>query len=832
MVSEVSYGRYRVDFTDGGRIIAGDAGFVAMTGYTQQDIEKGTLLFPQLLLPEDCAVYTQKLQEVLAKRSEAFLEHRLQKKDGTAIYVFCYGQMAISPENGHLMSDIVITDVSEVKLLESRYSEKELELDMLIQNIPGGVAILEVTDDLRVLYGTNEFYRMLGHTWESYLAQTDGAIRCLVFPADYDTLRNAMNQSLQKHEPCMLETRFYKADGTMVWLDIHSQLLRYQNGKPLFYAALFDITESKKRDADLRLETERYRLIVENTNELIYDYDRLTDTMHLPQNCNVEVDGELMHDIPRFVEEHISAKIIHPEDFARFALEMQDALFAPKTSSIDLRMRLQNNVDYEWYRIICMSVVDEQGKVYRVFGRMSSIDKLKRLKKTIHEDKVIIERLSTTDPVTGLLNRATFKERTIAYLAQSDPEKEYALVYSDINDFSYVNDNFGYDSGNTMLFELGAVINSHPGTVYACRINSDFFLSFMEGDSREQMTESVRRRDLQFGKRQRDKYPASELMVTTGICFVDQLDCDVTVEMDNANLARRKAKQNKSDPLCVYYQDLRIARTREKIIAAELHGAIENRNVELFLQPKFMLDTRSIIGAEALVRWRNPDGSYRMPVEFIEILEKVGYIIELDFFMYEEVLKCLKRWQALGTKLIPISVNFSRLHNNYTNFVERVVTLCRQYQVDPRYIEIEVTESAFASDVDMMMSNMTLLRDAGFSIDIDDFGKGYSSLSFLMGSPIDTVKVDKAFVDGIEVSEKHREYIKQMCMLIKATEKEIIFEGVETQNQADFLCSCGFTKAQGWLLDKAVPVPVFEERYLDLGQDLTKDKECAILNKN
>ena len=113
-----------------------------------------------------------------------------------------------------------------------------------------------------------------------------------------------------------------------------------------------------------------------------------------------------------------------------------------------------------------------------------------------------------------------------------------------------------------------------------------------------------------------------------------------------------------------------------------------------------------------------------------------------------------------------------------------------------------------------MESNLRRLREAGFSIDIDDFGKGYSSLSLLMGSPIDVIKVDKAFVDSIELSEKHREYFKRMCMLIQATEKDIVFEGVENRNQADFLCACGFKKAQGWLLDKAVPVSVFEQKYV------------------
>lgn len=813
IVSDVSYGKCRIGLFSGDyKVIEADDGFLNLTGYTREDVDNGTVLFQHLLPDDDYPVYMNKLYEVLTTRPEAFLEHRLQRKDGSVITVYCYGY-DVRPD-ASASATIVMTDISDIKTMQVKYTETELELETLINNIPGGVAIIEFGDTPKLLYATDEFYRQLGHTRESYLQETGGVFGTMIYQADYNSTIAQMRNAVQNETLLCAQARLRSIDHTLIWLEFRGRLLRYQNGCPLIYTAVFDITESKRRDEALRFQTEQYQMVAEHTNELVFDYDVQKDLLILPKQYKIMRDGKEENTIPAYLQEDVPRTYIHPEDYERFMRELSGCLSSNRKTSVDVRSNAFHHEEYLWYRILCISVEDEQGDVVHLFGRMYSIDKIKRLKKTITEDKAIIERLSTTDPVTGLLNRATFKERAMMYLAQADPDQCYAMVYSDINDFSYVNDNFGYDSGNTMLFELGASISNAPHTIYCCRINSDFFLALVGGASREVLEREIRERDTQFWQRQRLKYPASELLVSTGICFIEHLDCDVTVEMDNANLARRKAKLSKGNPCCVYYDELRITRTREKIIAAELHGAIANRNVELFLQPKFLMDSREVIGAEALVRWRNADGSYRMPIEFIEILEKVGYIIELDFFMYEEVLKCLHRWKEDGKKLVPISVNFSRLHSNYANFVERVVSLAETYGVDSRYIEIEVTESAFASDLDQMAGNMSRLRDAGFSIDIDDFGKGYSSLSFLIGSPIDTVKVDKAFVDGIEVSEKHREYIKQMCMLIQATEKEIIFEGVETQSQADFLCECGFKKAQGWLLDKAVPVSIFEDKYL------------------
>lgn len=246
---------------------------------------------------------------------------------------------------------------------------------------------------------------------------------------------------------------------------------------------------------------------------------------------------------------------------------------------------------------------------------------------------------------------------------------------------------------------------------------------------------------------------------------------------------------------------------------------VSRGKLELYLQPKFSLTTRKVIGAEGLARCISSDGRVVLPAEFIPELEKTQQIIELDFYIYEQVLKVMKEWQQKGYAQLPISVNFSRAHIRNASFVSRIRMLTEQYGIDQKYIEIEITESILSSNDDKMVQDMAELQKSGFKVDIDDFGTGYSSLHMLLTAPVDIVKVDKSFLNDITQSEKNRKYVDCLGSLIQVTDKDIIVEGVETEHQAEILKDCGYTKAQGFLFGKAIPVEKFTEKYMKIRQE-------------
>ena len=426
-----------------------------------------------------------------------------------------------------------------------------------------------------------------------------------------------------------------------------------------------------------------------------------------------------------------------------------------------------------------------------------------------------IELLSTKDALTGLYNQDTFIEMSKDFIKKYINTKAVALIYTDINGFSYVNENFGYEAGDRMLCDFADAISidtGHPkinGRVY-----SDFFLTISACDTQEEIIESVDGINNFFISQQREIYPASNLSLSTGVFFVTEIpEHSVSALIENSNLARKESK-NTTCSYYVYDDELSLKRAREQTAANELHKAIDTGELQLFLQPKFSLEKRCTVGAEALVRWVLSDGTIRYPDSFIPILERMGYVVELDFFIYEQTLKFIREWLDAGKTVHPISVNFSRQHLNSPEFVKEILSLTEKYRIPTEYIELEITESESVNDNEHFLKIMEHFHSLGFKIDIDDFGTGYSSLHMLLDAPFDVVKIDRSFITNVEFSEKYLSYLKTLIKLIHTSGKEMIFEGVETEEQANILLECGAQTAQGFLFSKAINAAEFGEKFI------------------
>ena len=427
-----------------------------------------------------------------------------------------------------------------------------------------------------------------------------------------------------------------------------------------------------------------------------------------------------------------------------------------------------------------------------------------------------IEKLSTKDALTGLYNQEAFIEMSKDFIKKYLGKKVIALIYTDINGFSYVNENFGYEAGDRMLCDFADAISTETGhPKINGRVYSDFFLTISACDSKGEVYSSVDGINNYFIGQQRAIYPASNLSLSTGIYFVNELpEHSISSLIENANLARKESKNMVTN---YYVDDDELSRKRmsEQTAANDLHRAIETGELRLFLQPKFSLEKRVIVGSEALVRWILPDGTMRYPDEFLPILSRMGYIVELDFFIFEQTLKYIRKWLDEGKTIHPISVNFARQHLKAPDFVKQVYMLTKKYDVPPEYIELEITESESISDNDHFLRVMKQFHIIGFKIDIDDFGTGYSSLHMLLDAPFDVVKIDRSFITDVDFSPKYLHYLTTLINLIKASGKEMIFEGVETEKQADVLLKCGCETAQGFLFSRPIPTDEFEEKFIN-----------------
>lgn len=441
----------------------------------------------------------------------------------------------------------------------------------------------------------------------------------------------------------------------------------------------------------------------------------------------------------------------------------------------------------------------------------ASFVSLRRQKK---KNKKKIESLSR-ETLTGLYQYEAFQKRVKKELCRFDSNRAYSITYSDIGNFSYLNENFGYDEGNKVLKEFARRIKcDNEEHVLACRLEGDRFVVFSMRDSREEIFNRVNKVNGEFSRYLMECYPRSDLRVASGIYFIEDPSVKLFMMIDSANHARKSAKgQYYENNIAIFTKELKAQRQRVQEVVGSVHDAIRGGMIEAFLQPKFSMNRLQVVGAEALVRWKNADGSYRYPDQFIPILEEAGFIVDVDLCVFEQVLQALQRWQRDGKGLIPISVNFSRVHFRNKQAYEKIISMVEQYGINPGYIEIEITESSLSGDRSNLYQQMSELRNFGFKIDIDDFGTGYSSLNMLMSAPVDIVKVDKSFIDNYKTTEE-KEYINQIGNLILSAKKDIIFEGVETEEQIGVLTNYGYDNAQGYFFSKPIPLGEFERKYI------------------
>lgn len=428
-----------------------------------------------------------------------------------------------------------------------------------------------------------------------------------------------------------------------------------------------------------------------------------------------------------------------------------------------------------------------------------------------NRDKLKMSELAESDHLTGLLNIDAFKRKANELIDKVKDDEVLVTVFSDFNNFAYINDTYGQQSGDKLIMHFGEYIGKRNNL--SCRVYSDYFMTFGIAKEDNLRLVDIETTNKKFEVMTRDMFPLSNVKISSGLFAFKPGDCDIETAIDNANMARKECKKNGESACLEYNKSMRKNRENEQKLVGGLQEAISNGEFRLYLQPKFRLDTKEVIGAEALSRWITDDGITHMPDEFISTFEKQGQIVQVDFYIYEQVLMAMARWKKAGKELIPVSVNFSRIHVNHDNFVDELLNLANFHGIPTNLLEIEITESAISSNDDAMINKLTELRSKGFVVNMDDFGTGLSSLNMLLNAPVDVVKVDKSFLNA-SINQKNRKYVEYLGGLITAADKEIIFEGVENEEQAQFLMDCGYTKAQGFLFDTPMEAAEFEKKYI------------------
>lgn len=395
------------------------------------------------------------------------------------------------------------------------------------------------------------------------------------------------------------------------------------------------------------------------------------------------------------------------------------------------------------------------------------------------------KKLLHTDTLTQIPNKQYFM-KTAEKILDNNSDKSYLLTSLDAMELQTYKRTFRSHSRRQTLMNIAKNIKSkfHKNGLYA-RSQSDSFLILVEDTSQNrELLKSLVDLDISIHNTTNYKVP-----LKIGVCPIPRYNpaLSLSLYIDRANIAKKYTSVRNTNYICYFTDDMNKKLNMKNMIESEMVRALSKGEFVVYYQPKYEIANDTIIGAEALVRWNHKEKGIISPGVFIPVFERNGFIVDLDFYVYEQVLKMQKHRLDTGKKVIPISMNVSRCHLSDTNFVDKLEAVVAKYKVPKQYIEMEITESIFSQEDSSAIALIYNLKEHGFTISMDDFGSGYSSLNLLRKVPIDTLKIDKVFIDSTEDVQRSQVIVEEIINMASKIHVKTICEGVETQSQRDFL---------------------------------------------
>lgn len=467
-------------------------------------------------------------------------------------------------------------------------------------------------------------------------------------------------------------------------------------------------------------------------------------------------------------------------------------------------------------RVLERTWESEHSALVRIAGIIyNRILHMKAIERNLEETEIQMNY----DSLTNLPNYTKFLSMSEQYLqgiSKSD-RASYFFMYVDFENFQYMNEIYGYSVGDTVLKQFADYLSEWQNGIYFSRITSDHYCGLFRDD--EHNLNSVKAYLMSFCEIVNKEYPHGNVKLVCGFSQIKGEDNEsVSVLVDCANVARKHGKGKGETCFFLYSDNIRIQNETEMNVVTNMTTAMENREFKVYLQPKVNLQTGRMVGAEALVRWQRDGGILYYPDQFIPVFERNGFITKVDFYVLEEVLKYLRNAIDAGEEVVPVSVNFSRLHNSDDTWVDKIKELLDKYNISPHLLEVEVTESVYMYDFKGLRDKAKRLQDMGVVISIDDFGSGYSSLNVLSKVSADIIKLDRQFLVD-EAGESSAEFIKYLINMIKHLGYRTIAEGVETKEQEEMLKGANCDMVQGYYYARPMPIDDFRLFLHDYNED-------------
>jgi len=420
-------------------------------------------------------------------------------------------------------------------------------------------------------------------------------------------------------------------------------------------------------------------------------------------------------------------------------------------------------------------------------------------------------KAAISDPMTGAYNQAGIFAFTQQFIG--DNLKDYTGHFINLKNFRYINKALGNNMGDLALkMYVKQILLFLDNAEMIARLGGDNFFVLTKKSHHQEFIDKFTVCELTAS--QGPKPLNIRLQTRIGVYHIED-NVIVGDALNNCAIAMQAARIIKTRDVVYFTKEMQIQSIHQREISTEFHNAMRNRELVVFYQPKVCLENNRINGAEALARWVRHK-TIIPPMDFIPVLEREGTICELDFYVFETACNDISEWLKAGITPVRISSNFSKLHLRNENFADRILEILRKYEIEGKYIEVELTEVSDFDDTIAMQKFIDIMRKNGIGVAIDDFGTGYSTLNVLKDYNISVVKIDKSLLNNIGKENSHDEIVlRNVVKMASELNKDVIAEGVETQEQADYLKRINCGSAQGFLFDKPLVRDDFLKRLVD-----------------
>ncbi|ATV16365.1 EAL domain-containing protein [Pseudomonas syringae] len=794
------------------RMIYSNHHFGHTLGYNKFELHAmGEFFWEILLHPEDAKSYQDMRLRQRHHGHNELLQCVLRFRDHENNWrCFDVREQALAWDTEHLVTRIIgiAKDITEQVASSQSLRDSEQRYRMLAESISD--VIFSTDAHLTVNYVSPSVERALGYSadwitrngWSAAIANPQQL-------TGFDALISRISKVLNKPQELArlrdeVTTRMFlfdclRADGRKIPVELRVVLVWDENGN---FEGIFgvgrDISQQRRAEKDLRMAA----TVFEHSTSAIL----ITDPAGYIVQANEAFTRVSGYEVAQVLDQLPGMLTVESEQEAHLRYILRQ-LNGQGTWEGEIRLKRRNGEHYPaWVGIT--AVVDDEGDLASYVCFFSDISERKASEDRIH-------RLAYYDALTHLPNRTLFQDRLHSALQQA----WVVLMFLDLDRFKPINDSLGHAAGDRMLQEMATRLLacvSADDTV--ARMGGDEFTLLLQPDITR---EAALTRAIHVAERILTSLvtpfvlEGREFFVTAsiGIALSPQDGSELSKLMKNADTAMYHAKECGKNNFQFYQTDMNATALERLELESDLRHALEQQEFTLYYQPQFSSDGKRLTGAEALLRWRHPRRGLVPPNDFIPVLEELGLVVEVGDWVLTEACRQLKHWHQAKVRVPKVSVNISARQFSDGQLGKRIAHILEQTGLSPACLELELTESILMREVNEAMQILDGLKNLGLSIAVDDFGTGYSSLNYLKQFPIDVLKIDRTFVDGLPSGEQDAQIARAIIAMAHSLNLSVIAEGVETHEQLEFLREHGCDEVQGFLFGRPMPPSQFEAQF-------------------